>query len=90
MNRNEFNFNSEKLFVDWIGFNIQELVDRKEIEIIAKYLFQNFGFNFTIAKKINGKWKSQVSFRQHQYDPESKSFWVETHINFSGKNAPLL
>ena len=29
----------------------------------------------------------QVSFRQHEYDPEAKSFWVGTKIYFSGKNA---
>lgn len=62
------------------------------------YLFQNFGFNYTIEKMINGKWKSEssnyakqnqfkVSFRQHEYNPEAKSFWVGTKIDFSGKNA---
>ena len=29
----------------------------------------------------------QVSFRQHEYDPESKSFWVGTKVIFSSKNA---
>ena len=31
--------------------------------------------------------KFQVSFRQHEYDPEIKSFWVGTKIYFSGNNA---
>ena len=31
--------------------------------------------------------KFQVSFRQHEYDPETKSFWVGTKIDFSGNNA---
>jgi hypothetical protein len=95
MNQNKFTFESKNLTVDWIGFNIQGFVD---VRPIAKYLFQNFGFNSTIAKRINGKWKSeslnyasqnrfQVSFRQHEYDPEAKSFWVGTKISFSGKNA---
>jgi hypothetical protein len=95
MLQNKLSFESENLVVDWIGFNIQGSVDLKPI---ARYLFEAFGFNSTIAKRINGKWKSeslnydsqnqfQVSFRQHQYDPEAKSFWVGTKIYFSGKNA---
>jgi len=31
--------------------------------------------------------KFQISFRQHEYDPEIKSFWVGTKIDFSGNNA---
>ena len=89
------NFKSQNLMVDWISFNIQGLIDPK---LIANYLFQDFEFNYTIEKRINGKWKSEssnsarqnqfkVSFRQHEYNPEAKSFWVGTKINFSGKNA---
>lgn len=98
MSENKLSFESENLVVDWIGFNIQGLVDRNQVEQIAKYLFQNLGFNSTIVKIINGKWKSeslnytsqnrfQVSFRHQEYDPEVKSFWVGTKIDFSGKNA---
>ena len=98
MNQNKLTFESENLVVDWIGFNIQGLIDRKQLKQIANYLFRAFGFNSTIIKRINGKWKSeslnydrqnqfQVSFRQHEYDPEAKSFWVGTKINFSGNNA---
>ena len=76
MSKNKLTFKDENLTVDWIGFNIQELVDRKQVERIAKFLFQNSGFNSTIVKIINGKWKSeslnyasqnqfQVSFQQH-------------------------
>lgn len=98
MNQSKLSFESENLIVDWIGFNIQGLIDRKQLKQIANYLFRAFGFNSTIIKRINGKWKSeslkydklnkfQVSFRQHDYDPEAKSFWVGTKIYFSGKNA---
>ena len=84
--------------MDWIGFNIQGLINRKQVEQIANYLFGTFGFNSTLIKRINGKWKSeslnyyklnkfQVSFRHYEYDPEAKSFWVGTKIYFSGKNA---
>jgi len=49
-------------------------------------------------KKINGKWKSeslnydrqnqfQASFRQYNYTPEFKSYWVGTKVYFSGNNA---
>ena len=98
MHQNKLSFDTENLVVDYISFNIQGPVDRKQVERIAKFLFQNLGFNSTIVKIINGKWKSeylnyarqnrfQVSFRQHEYDPEVKSFWVGTKIDFSGKNA---
>jgi hypothetical protein len=68
---------------------------------MAKYFFKAFGFNSTIVKRINSKWKPQVlkydsrnqfqvSFQQYEYDPESKSFWVGSQIHFSGKNAAYL
>jgi len=92
MKQNKLSFESENLVVDYISFNIQGLIEPKTI---ANYLFQNFGFNFTVAKIIKGKWKSEfsdsarqnqfkVSFRQHEYNPEAKSFWVGTKIDFSG------
>ena len=56
MKQNKLTFQSQNLVVDWIGFNIQGSVDLKPT---AKYLFEAFGFNSTIAKRINGKWKSQ-------------------------------
>ena len=98
MKENKLSFKSENLVVDYISFNLQGWVDS---EPIAKYFFEAFGFNSTIAKRINGKWKSQdlkydsknqfqISFRQHEYDPEYKSFWVGTQINFSGENATYL
>ena len=40
MNQNKLSFESEKLVVDYISFNIQGLVDRKQVERIAKYFFQ--------------------------------------------------
>ena len=39
---NKLTFKDENLVVDWIGFNIQGLLNRKQVEIIAKYLFENF------------------------------------------------
>ena len=93
MNQNQLTFESENLVVDYISFNIQGSV---HITPIAKYFFKKFGFNSTIAIGWDGKEKPlfydktnqhQVSFRQHEYHPESKSFWVRTKINFSGNNA---
>ena len=89
------NFKDQNLVVDCISFNIKGSVD---IKSITNYLFQSFRFNSTIATKSDNKWKSvvlnydqknefQVSFRQHEYNPESKSFWVGIKIDFSGKNA---
>ena len=72
MKQNKLSFESEKLVVDYISFNIQGLIDRKQVERIAKYLFQIFGFNSTFAKGSTGKEEDlffdfrnqhQVSFR---------------------------
>ena len=47
MKQNKSTFESENLVVDWIGFNIQGLLDRKQVKQIAKYLFQNFGYKYS-------------------------------------------
>ena len=57
MTQNKLTFESENLVVDWIGFNIQGFVDRKQVERISKYLFQNFGFNSTFPIGPNGNKK---------------------------------
>ena len=57
MIKNKLSFESENLVVDWIGFNIQGLLNPKEVEIIANYLFRNFGFNCTFAIGSDGKEK---------------------------------
>jgi hypothetical protein len=56
MKQNKLTFESQNLVVDWIGFNIESLTD---LEPIANYLSESLGFNSTIVKKINGKWKSE-------------------------------
>ena len=73
---NQLNFRSENLVVDWIFFNIKGSIDLKPI---ATYLFETFNF---LPRNQN-----EVSFRQLEYDPSSKSFWEGTIIHFSGKNA---
>lgn len=92
MNQNKSAFESENLVVDWIGFNIQGLLDRKQIKQIAKYLFQNFGFNSTLAVGSDGKEeilfnnsrnKYQVFFRIYKY---SNIYWDGIQIDFSGHN----
>ena len=42
MSIDKLNFKSENLTVDWIGFNIQGLVDIKQVKQIAEYLLLNF------------------------------------------------
>lgn len=93
MKENRLNFQSENLTVDWIGFNIQGLVDRKLVERIAKYFFQKFGFNSTFALGSHGKQetlfydlrnKYQVYFRAYKY---SDIYWDGIKIDFSGNNA---
>ena len=60
MNLNKSSFKSENLIGDWIGFNIQGLVNQKEVETIANYLSQNFGFNSTFRDWIRRKGKNFV------------------------------
>ena len=83
MKQNKSTFESENLVVDWIGFNIQGLLDRKQVKQIAKYLFQNFGFNSTIALGSDGKEDSknkyQVFFRIYKY---SDIYWDGIKIDF--------
>ena len=78
--------------LDWVGFNIQGFVNRKQIEKIANYLFQNFNFNSTFAKGPDGKEKVlfndsknkyQVYFRSYNY---SDTYWDGIKIDFSGQN----
>lgn len=92
MNQNKLTFDIENLVVDWIGFNIQGLVHKKQIKQIAKYLFQNFGFNSTFTIGSAGKEeylfnesknKYKVSFRVYNY---SEIYWDGLKIDFSGLN----
>lgn len=95
MNQDKLTFDTENLGVDWVGFKIEGSID---LEPIGNYLFELLGFNSTITKKINVKWKFeylnydklnkfQVSFRQYDYNPEFKSYWVGTKVYFSSNNA---
>ena len=90
---NKLTFNDEKLVVDWIGFNIQGLLNRKQVERIAKYLFENLRFNSTFALGSDGKQetlfynvknKYQVYFRAYKY---SDIYWDGIKIDFSGRNS---
>ena len=75
MIKNKLSFESENLVVDWIGFNIEELVNRKEVEIIANYLFWNFGFNSTFA--IGSDEKEKILFN----NPNNKyHVYLRTYI----------
>jgi len=89
-------FESENLVVDYISFNIQGLVDRKQVERMAKYFFQILGFNSTFAKGSTGKEEDlffdfrnqhRVSFRYYLYASEYTTYWSGTKVDFYGKNA---
>jgi len=92
MNQNKLSFESESLVVDWIVFNIQGLLNKKQVEIIAKYLFENFRFNSTLALGPDGKQKTlffnlknkyQIYFRAYRY---SDIYWDGIKVDFSGRN----
>ena len=79
MKETRLTFESENLVVDYISFNIQGLVARKQVQRIAKYFFQILGFNSTFAKGSTGKEEDlffdfrnqhQVSFRYYLYASE--------------------
>tara|TARA_Y100000385_G_scaffold18768_1_gene18817 strand:+ start:12863 stop:14356 length:1494 start_codon:yes stop_codon:yes gene_type:complete len=92
MSKSKFSFESENLVVDWIGFNIQGFVGKKQIKQIAEYIFLNFGFKSTLTVGLDGqqeflfnesKAKYQVSFRVYSY---SEIYWDGLKIDFSGPN----
>jgi len=89
MLQNKLSFESENVVVDWIGFNIQGLIDPKPI---ANYLF-HFGFNSTLCfgpnRKqnplcFNSKNRYQVYITVYKY---SGIYWGGIKIDFSGSNA---
>ncbi len=67
MNQNKLTFESEGLIVDYISFNIEGLVDKIELERIANYLFQNFGFNSTFALGLDGKEETLFDYPKNKY-----------------------
>ena len=93
MKGNKLNFESGNLVVDYIFFNIQGLVDRKQVEIIAKYLFQILAFNSTFVKGPNGN-EEDLFFDSHNqllfYSSKHDTYWSGTKVDFSGKNATQL
>lgn len=89
---NKLTFKDENLTLDWIGFNIQGLLNKKQVEIIVNYLFQNFGFNSTFAPGFDGKqetlfWNSknkyQVYFRVYKY---SEIYWDGIKVDVCVQN----
>ena len=64
MNQKKLSFKSENLVVDWIGLNISGQVTRKQVERIAKYLLQNFGFKPTLSLGPDGK--KETLFYNHE------------------------
>jgi len=60
MIRNKLSFESEKLLVDYISFNITSLIDYEKINQIVIYLSQSFYFNSSIATDSIGKEQSLI------------------------------
>lgn len=85
MNQNKSTFESENLVVDWIGFNIQGLLDRKQVKQIAKYLFQNFGFNSTLAVGSDGKEEILCNDSKNKYQVFLESISILTYTGMALK-----
>jgi len=85
MNQNKSTFESENLVVDWIGFNIQGLLDRKQVKQIAKYLFQNFGFNSTLALGSDGKEEILFKDSKNKYQVFLESISILTYTGMALK-----
>jgi len=88
----QFNFQSEKLIIDWISFKFQHLENHTQIKI-ANYLFK-IGFNSyqesgKLAKPIkesiliSSKNECEVLF------VKEGPYWSGTTISFSGLNANI-
>ena len=96
MNQNKLTFEFENLVIDYIYFNIQGLVDRKQVERIAKYFFQILAFNSTFAKGPNGNKEDlffnfqnqyKVSFRYYFYVSKYTTYWSGIKADFLSKKA---
>lgn len=96
MKENRLSFESEGLVVDYISFNIKGFVDKTELERIANYLFQNFGFNSTFVVRLaetretlfhSPKNKYHIYFTVYTY---SDIYWNGIKIDFSGNNGNQL
>ena len=92
MKGNRLNFETEKLVVDYISFNITGCTDP---EPIANYLSNSFGFNSVLKETFKGKSEDlifeirnryKVSFIKSTYNPESNSYWTGMTVKFSGEN----
>lgn len=86
MNQNDLTFDTEILVVDWLGFNIQGLVNRKQVERIAKSFFQNFKFNSTFALGSGGKQETLFYNSKNKYRVFFRAYWDGIKIDFSGRN----
>jgi hypothetical protein len=77
MTQNKFTFESEKLVVDYISFNLEGLMDQVSMDKIASYLSKLFGFNSTLGKGNGAKPKEEIIF----YDVKnSHKVWSMRHI----------
>ena len=92
MSKNKLSFESEKLVVDYISFNITGCKDPGRI---ANYLSDSFGFNSVVKETFQGKSEDlifeitngyKVSFIKSTYNPESNSYWTGLIVRFSGEN----
>ena len=92
MKQNKLSFESERLVVDYLSFNI---TDCKDPGRIANYLSDSFGFNSVVKETFQGKSEDlifkitngyKVSFIKSTYNPESNSHWTGLIVRFSGKN----
>jgi DNA relaxase NicK len=92
MNQNKLSFESERLVMDYLSFNITGCKDPGRI---ANYLSDSFGFNSVAKETFQGKSEDlifkitneyKVSFIKSTYNPESNSHWTGLIVRFSGEN----
>ena len=83
---------TQNLVVDYIRFNIEDLID---IKPICNYLVKSLGFKSIIKKneglEINYHNKNQlvIVFVSYEYDPKLNIFWSGWQIHFPGLNGGL-
>ena len=92
----QLNLQSQELTIHYFSFNISGSLQKDYLRKIALYLFESFGFNATFKREqLNQKetffWNDQnsyeVIFVHYDYNPQVKSFWEGTKVNFTGNNA---
>ena len=77
MNSNKLSFESKRLVVDYLSFNITGC---KDPELVANYSSDSFGFNWVVKETFQGKSEDLI------FKITINIHWTRLIVKFSGKN----